>query len=347
MPPIDGLIYKGLPPPLKSATNFLIFNVLWCFVAAQITQNYSHVDRVWSFLPTVYSILYTFYPLLDSAPIALQQQGVQPRALIITALQILWSLRLGYHTARRGYFSWNHEDYRWSAFRNRVDKTPILRRISGLVLTLFNFIFLSLFQNILLAMLALPTYSASVSTEPLHYGDALLIVMTLTALIVEFVSDNQQFAYQTFKQTGKLDLENEWPGSRIKFTQADRQRGFITKGLWAYSRHPNCASEQAVWWCMTLFPLLTNPHLANNLVDMLRVLSPSLVLSLLFVASTLFTESISASRYPSYKLYQKRVGMFWPMHTLIKVIWLRFTGKKEIDQLLWSKNVSISSKKAQ
>lgn len=51
-------------------------------------------------------------------------------------------------------------------------------------------------------------------------------------------------AYQTFKQTGKLDLDNEWPGSRIKFTQADRERGFITKGLCAYSRHPNCASER-------------------------------------------------------------------------------------------------------
>lgn len=41
MPSIDGLIHKGLPAQLKSATGFLIFNVIWSFVAAQATQNYS------------------------------------------------------------------------------------------------------------------------------------------------------------------------------------------------------------------------------------------------------------------------------------------------------------------
>lgn len=58
---------------------------------------------------------------------------------------------------------------------------------------------------------------------------------------------------------------NEWPGARIQWTEDDRQRGlwleltgdelcliyikigFVTRGLWAYSRHPNCACEQAFW----------------------------------------------------------------------------------------------------
>lgn len=46
---------------------------------------------------------------------------------------------------------------------------------------------------VLMTVLQLPTYSASVSTKPLHWGDALLAGLTLTALLLEFVSDNQQF----------------------------------------------------------------------------------------------------------------------------------------------------------
>jgi len=64
-------------------------------------------------------------------------------------------------------------------------------------------------------------------------------------------------------------------------------------------------------------------------------------LCLLFWASTIFTESITAKKYPAYKAYQKRVG-FRPVDTLWKrlSILLFGGGQKELDELdrvLWKK----------
>jgi len=237
------------------------------------------------------------------------------------------------------------EDYRWLVFRDWVKKAPVLKYAPRVFLTVFNLTFITIFQNILLAMLGLPAYSASVSTQPLHFGDALLTGLILVTLALEFTADNQQYAFQNFKQTGTLDFENEWPGARINFTKADKERGFITKGLWAFSRHPNAACEQAVWLFMSLFPLLTNSHLAHNLVDMLLILSPSILLSSLFIGSTLLTESISSSKYPTYRAYRRRVGMFWPTDTARKALWLWLRGTKgKVEQDIWSQ-VVVSQKK--
>ena len=90
---------------------------------------------------------------------------------------------------------------------------------------------------------------------------------------------------------------------------------------------------------MSLFPLLTHPHLAHNAFDFLALLSPSLLLSALIYSSTIFTESISEPKYPGYKYYQRRVAMFWPLETLYKALWVRLVGgKKEkdvVDAFLW------------
>jgi len=80
-------------------------------------------------------------------------------------------------------------------------------------------------------------------------SDYALAALSLTIVAFEFVSDNQQYAYQTWKRTNaaKVDASYAWPGARLAFTEADRNRGFITRGLWAWSRHPNFACEQAFW----------------------------------------------------------------------------------------------------
>ncbi|KAF8309934.1 DUF1295-domain-containing protein, partial [Clavulina sp. PMI_390] len=339
--PVEFMLEKGLPAPLRTSVKFLLFNIVWTFVAGEYTGDYSQVDRVWTFLPPLYSIIYTFYPLLDSAPLSVKQLGVQPRALLMTVLQlVLWCARLSSHAFRRGFFTGGGEDYRWVYIRKWIAKAPIIGSMGKPFMTFFNLSIISIYQHIILAMLALPTYAASASPKPLHYGDALLATLVLMALAIEFVADNQQFAYQTFKKTGKLDLDNEWPGSRIQFTTADRARGFITKGLWAYSRHPNCAGEQTVWLGMSLFPVLANWQLAHNFVDMLALLSPSLALCNLFLSSTYITESISGSKYEAYRLYKARVGMFWPTDTLFKALYLQVWGmKKGVDEALWAKAV--------
>lgn len=235
-------------------------------------------------------------------------------------------------------------------------------------------------------MLGLPAYSSSVNDIPLHYGDWLLASLVLITIGIEFTADNQQWAFHNYKRDGKVDHAEEWPGARLNFTQDDAQRGFLTRGLWYVlpvlqfcsmslfffllgptlatpmqrlnvrdlsllkytTPHTNRCTE-FVWFLMSLFPLLTHPHIAHNVFDFAALLSPSLLLSALIYSSTIFTESISEPKYPGYKYYQRRVAMFWPLDTTFKALWVRVVGgKKEkaiVDEFLWGDVLAAPERK--
>lgn len=106
-------------------------------------------------------------------------------------------------------------------------------------------------QNWILFGLGIPAYQALAETStPLGPVDAILTALVLLDLLIEFTADNQQYSFQTFKHSKprmvKPDAE-EWPGARIKWTGEDARLGFVTRGLWAWSRHPNFAAEQTFW----------------------------------------------------------------------------------------------------
>ena len=112
-----------------------------------------------------------------------------------------------------------------------------------------------------------------------------------------------QSAKKEYRESGKV---------RRGYTQADLERGFITSGLWAYSRHPNFAAEQTIW-----FVLYQWSCYASKVLYSWTGLG-SLSLILLFQGSTILTESISSGKYAEYKHYQKQTGAFMPSFTAYK-----------------------------
>lgn len=102
-------------------------------------------------------------------------------------------------------------------------------------------------QNIILLLLGIPTHIAAFQ-QPAQLGtsDYVLGALALADIAMEFVADNQQYSFQTYKHTGVL-TKGDWPGARIHWTPRDAKRGFVTRGLWAWSRHPNFFCEQAFW----------------------------------------------------------------------------------------------------
>ena len=108
----------------------------------------------------------------------------------------------------------------------------------------------AIIQNILLFMLGLPAYQVLNLTTPLGLSDYVITILALITLAIEFTADNQQWTYQNSKRT-KKNSTNEWPGSNLTYGVADWKRGFITRGLWAWSRHPNFACEQTFWVCVS------------------------------------------------------------------------------------------------
>ncbi|KAJ7510289.1 DUF1295-domain-containing protein [Mycena galericulata] len=317
----------SIPPAFEWPVQFCIFSTAATFVLSIITSNVSQVDRLWTFLPTIYTAYFALMPLwpqeqpfylVPYTPAALEIGDYNPRALMMLSLIITWMFRLSYNTYRRGLFSLKDEDYRWAVLRAQLH--PVLFQITNLT-------FISGIQNVLLLLLGIPTYVAATQPpQPLNSQDYAVIALSLLVLAIEFTSDNQQFAYQTFKHEPKrFHSSHQWPGARLSWTPADAERGFITRGLWAWARHPNFACEQSFWWIMTL---ASRPTLSER-VDLLTILrapvfdlqallapllplTPALALSALFFSSTIYTEAITASKYPSVRDLQTPRGHVQP-----------------------------------
>ncbi len=90
------------------------------------------------------------------------------------------------------------------------------------------------------------------------------------------------------------------------YEQRELDRGFVTSGLWAWSRHPNFAAEQTFWVLLYQWScFLTGSFVNWSGIGALGYLA-------LFQASTWFTELVSRGKYPEYKEYQAKVGKFLP-----------------------------------
>ena len=80
-----------------------------------------------------------------------------------------------------------------------------------------------------------------------------------------------------------------------------------TKGLFAYSRHPNYAAELTIWWLIYGFSIVASGAWINwTIVGVVA-------LTCLFLSSTILTEWIASQKYSAYADYRKKVWMFWPL----------------------------------
>ena len=87
------------------------------------------------------------------------------------------------------------------------------------------------------------------SETPINYRDVLCITALIISISLETLADEQQWTYQSTKHS-----QSKTPPSSISYCKLeDLKRGFITGGLFRYSRHPNFACEQANWYFFYIF----------------------------------------------------------------------------------------------
>jgi len=245
--------------------------VTW--IASLVTGEHSWVDRIWSIVPIVY--VGAFWAATGFS---------DPRLMIMSVLVLLWGARLTYNFARKGGYT-GVEDYRWPILRDRM--TPAQFQV-------FNLLFIVIFQNALLLLIALPALVAYENqATPVGPVDLLLAALFLALLVGEFVADQQQWDFQRAK------------AAAIAAGEEPEQR-FVTSGLWRLSRHPNFFFEQAQWWVLYLMGAVAlGAPLHWTLVG-------PVLLTALFIGSTRFTEEITLGKYPEYADYQRRTSMLIP-----------------------------------
>lgn len=257
---------------LKLVSLITVFTALLSFIASLLTNDYSWTDRLWSTLPVAYAWIYAYEASFKRTSLA--------AALLIT----VWGARLTFNFARRGGYT-GEEDYRWSILRKRI-RNPVLWII-------FNLLFIASYQQFLFiaftSPLSLLSHSPSSVFTPLSF---IAIILFFLCLGIETLADQQQY---TFQQAKYHLLERDARHAE------DYERGFRTSGLFRRSRHPNYFGELGLWWSLYLFCASFHTSLLHF------TLAGPILLTLLFIGSTVFTESITASKYPEYAAYQKQV----------------------------------------
>ncbi len=270
---------------LKSVIYVNIGVIVYCFIVGEITGNNSQVDKLWSLIPIVYAWIIADYG------------DYSPRLVLMTTLVALWGFRLTYNFSRHGAFTikfWEgKEDYRWQILRDKKEFQPKWKW------TLFNLFFISGYQNILILLFTLPILVAfQFNQTPLGVLDYLAAGLMLFFIVLETIADNQHWKYQSQK--------HEMIRNKVPLT-GDYKKGFLDKGLWSLSRHPNYFAEQGIWISFYLFSVAASGQWLNWSI------SGCLLLVVLFQGSSEFSEEISSGKYPEYSDYQKKVRRFLPL----------------------------------
>ena len=202
------------------------------------------------------------------------------------------------------------------------DTREILREhIPPAAFFVFNVLFISIAQSLLLFFITTPTYVLVLAARfgaQMDSADLVFSRLLMGLVLLEFFADQQQWSKYatnsgaelgTYKytdfQTAKASYR-ETAKVPQGFDQEDLDRGFVVTGLWSWSRHPNFAAEQAIWVALYQWGCWTTQVLYNwTAIGAISYL-------ILFQFSTWFTEKVTAKKYPEYKEYQQRVGKFIP-----------------------------------
>jgi len=252
-----------------------------CWVASLISKDTSWVDRIWSIAPVAYVWIFAGAAVADGADAT--------RSIVMGILVTAWGARLTFNFARKGGYT-GVEDYRWAILRSRMQPWQF---------QLFNLLFIVVYQNALLVLITLPAMAAWQHPSPFTGWDGLWTVLFVLFLAGETAADQQQWDFHRRKKRA---------GGTLK-------PGFVTNGLFRLSRHPNFFFEQAQWWAF--YALGATAAVSAGLGfwggAVNATILGAVLLTILFIGSTIFTESISSSKYPAYARYQRTTSMLLPL----------------------------------
>jgi steroid 5-alpha reductase family enzyme len=201
--------------------------------------------------------------------------GFVGRKILITALVVVWGLRLSLYILWR---NWGKgEDYRYRAWREKAGE-------KFWWVSFFQVFFL---QGALLWLISAPLLAAQFYDSP----DELTVLDLLGTLV---------WAIGFF-----FEAVGDWQLAAFKADPANKGK-VMQSGLWRYTRHPNYFGDATAWWGYFV--------IAAGTVDGLWTLfSPVLMtLLLLRVSGVALLERAQVQTKPQYRAYIESTSAFLP-----------------------------------
>jgi steroid 5-alpha reductase family enzyme len=229
------------------------------FAFSVACNNSSVYDAYWSVAPMV---------------IVLALGTTSARGYLVTALVLAWGARLTWNWAR-GWRGLGHEDWRYVEIRAKTGRAywPV------------SFVGVHVMPTLWVYLGALALIPALASPAPLGLLDLVGLVVTVGAIALEAIADEQL----------------------RRFRRDDASAGTIlARGVWRWSRHPNYLGEILFWWGLFAFALAAEPG------GWWRVVGP-LGITILFVAISIpLLDRRSVARRPGYREHMTRVPALVP-----------------------------------
>jgi steroid 5-alpha reductase family enzyme len=241
------------------AAILLVGGLAW--VVSVLIHDVSFVDSLWS-----------LFFLLAAVLFALDAGELGPRAQIVIACVLLWSLRLSLHITIR---NWGEpEDYRYQKIRENNEPGFVVKSL---------YIVFGL-QGLLAWIISVPLWPAIASGAPLNAIDVMALLLFAFGFFFEAVGD--------------------WQLSRFKASKQSKGQVLDT-GLWRYTRHPNYFGEFCIWWAFWLFAASAGAWWTIYAPALMSFL-------LLRVSGVAMLEKDIGERRPMYAEYIRNTNAFFP-----------------------------------
>jgi steroid 5-alpha reductase family enzyme len=214
------------------------------------------------------------FSVVAVATFAWTRDGDDGRRALLTAMTVLWGLRLALYLFSRN--AGHGEDPRYQA----------MRRHWGARFAWVSLFTVFLFQGIILWIVSLPVQVGQLAPgSALGVLDAVGVVLFGTGLFFEAVGDAQLARFRRDPANASAVMD---------------------RGLWRYTRHPNYFGDCCVWWGIYLVA-------ASSGSGAWTVVGPLLMTFLLLrVSGVALLERSIRKRRPDYERYVQRTSAFFP-----------------------------------
>lgn len=227
----------------------------------------SFIDAFWAFGMVMLAVSSFF-----------QVEGDPARQWLLTALCLLWGLRLSTHLFTR--WRAHGEDPRYKKILGHAMQK------NGWGFGKASLIMVFAMQGPMLFIVCLPVQLGQLSTQPIGMLAGIGAVIAITGILFESIGDRQ------------LNRHKSDPAMAGKV---------LDTGLWRYTRHPNYFGDACTWWGLYLIGAEAHP-------GQWALPGPLLVTWLLTKLSgvPMLERSLRKTR-PGYEDYVRRTSAFFPL----------------------------------
>lgn len=240
----------------------LVYMTGW-FLAAQLKGRNDIADVAWGL------------GFIVAAAVSLLAAGLYPpRGVLVSALVLVWGVRLAVHIHARN--RGRGEDRRYRQWREEWGRWFVVR----------SFFQVFILQGLLLVLVAVPVIYANGSAfVPFGLLDLAGMLVWLTGFGFEALGDWQLLGF---------------------LRDPANQGRLMTTGLWRYTRHPNYFGEVTLWWGVWLI-VLSVPG------GWLTVIGPLTITLLILKVSGIPMLEQGYEGRADFAAYQRRTSAFFPL----------------------------------